>query len=259
MSEDKVSKSVAEAIAAQQSGAKLPRRFYKDVSVAAKDIDGGAGFVVLLDGRALRSPGKTQLALPSEVLAARIAQEWQRQETQIDLAAMPLTRLAYRAIDLVQGNQAETRREIVKYASSDLLCYRADQPQELIARQALLWDPVLAWANEVHEIDLNVATGIVPVRQSDAALGALDTKIASAYGDPFLLAALHVLTTLSGSALLAFAHGQGQLSAGACWDAAHVDEDWQIEKWGEDDEAVKARAARRSEFDTASEVLKLLR
>ncbi len=261
MSEDKVSRSVSEAIAAQQAGPKLPRRFYKTVSVAAVDANGGAGagFGVLLDGRALRSPAKAQLIMPNEPLAARIAQDWQRQETQIDLAAMPVTRLAYRATDMVQGNEAETRREIVKYAGSDLLCYRADHPQDLVDLQAQIWDPVLDWANEAHGIDLKVATGVTPIRQSDDALGALDSKIAGAYADPFLLAALHIVTTISGSALLAFAHGEGQLSAGKCWAAAHVDEDWQIEKWGEDDEAVQARAARRSEFDTASDVLKLLR
>jgi len=254
LSDDKVTKSVAEAIAAQRAAPSLPKRFYKQVSCEAR----GDGFAVLLDGRALCTPGKAELRLPGAPLAEQVRIEWEAQEKQIDLTTMPMTRLAYKAIDAVKGREAEIRADIVNYAGSDLLCYRADHPDELIERQARIWDPVLAWAAHDHGIGLILASGVSPVRQSDTALAAFKAKIETGYDNAFALGALHVMTTLSGSALLAFAHAQGRLSLEQAWHAAHVDEDWQIEKWGADDEAMKARAARKADMNAASQMLDLL-
>ena len=260
MRRDKVTKSVAEAIAAQRAPPKLPRRFYKQATVVARgsEREQETGFAVRLDGRVLRTPGRVEVIMPREDLAQAVAAEWAGQGEDIDLSAMPLTRLSYRALDVVHGHEDEIRAEIIKYAGSDLLCYRADHPQELVARQNELWDPVLAWAAVSHDIDLTVATGIVPVRQSIVALERLEQVIAGRFVDAFSLNGVHVITTLCGSALLAFAVAQGHLSADQAWRAAHVDEDWQIEKWGEDDEAMARRSARYTEFQAAIRLLDLL-
>jgi chaperone required for assembly of F1-ATPase len=169
---------------------------------------------------------------------------------------MPLTRLANSTIDGVIARQAEVRAEIVKYAGSDLLCYRAEGPEELIRRQAETWDPVLAWARAALGADFNVSQGVMPAAQPDAATEAV-ARALQPHG-PFALAAIHVMTTLMGSALLALAHAHGHLSAEAAWVAAHVDEDWQISQWGEDAEAKARRDRRWAEMQAASRLLELL-
>jgi chaperone required for assembly of F1-ATPase len=170
---------------------------------------------------------------------------------------MPLTKLANSAIDGVMDRLADVRAEIVKYAGSDLLCYRADTPPELVRRQQEAWDPVLAWASEVFGARFTVAQGIMPVAQPEpgrAAVGAVLERY-----EAFPVAGLHVMTTLMGSALLALAHAQGRLTAEQAWGAAHVDEDWQIEKWGADAEAEARRRRRWAEMQAASRLLTLLR
>ena len=169
---------------------------------------------------------------------------------------MPLTRLANSAIDGVRGREAEVQADIVKYAGSDLLCYRATEPEELVRRQAELWDPVLAWGREALGAHLQVAKGVMPVTQPEAAQQAVARALDGQ--DAFALAALHVMTTLMGSALLALAHARGRLTAEQAWAAAHVDEDWQIGTWGEDAEAVARRRRRWSEMQAASRMLRLL-
>jgi chaperone required for assembly of F1-ATPase len=169
---------------------------------------------------------------------------------------MPLTRLANSVIDGVVVRAGEVRAGIVKYAGSDLLCYRAEGPAELVRRQAQAWDPVLDWARRVHGAGFAVAQGVMPAEQPAAARAAV-AQVLEPYG-PFALAALHVMTTLMGSALLALAHAQGRLSAGEAWAAAHVDEDWQISQWGEDAEATAARERRWAEMQAASRLLQLL-
>jgi chaperone required for assembly of F1-ATPase len=169
---------------------------------------------------------------------------------------MPLTRLVNTIIHGVIPRQADVRAEIVKYAGSDLVCYRAEGPEELICRQAESWDPVLAWARATHGADLMVADGIMPVAQPAAATAAIAHALAP--HDPFSLAAIHVMTTLMGSALLALAHVDGRLTAEEAWAAAHVDEDWQISQWGEDAEAKARRQQRWAEMRAASRLLALL-
>ena len=229
-----------------------PKRFYRAVSV-----DGaGLAFRVLLDGRPMRTPGKRELAVPSRALAEALAAEWEAQGERIEPAAMPLTKLVNSAIDGVSGREAEVRAEIAKYAASDLLCYRAEGPAELVRRQADAWDPVLAWARDALGAHLVLGQGIVPVAQSLAVTAAIERALAQL--DAFSLAAHHVITTLTGSALLALAHAGGRLTAEEAWVAAHVDEDWQISQWGEDAEAKARRCRGWAEMQAASRLSALL-
>jgi chaperone required for assembly of F1-ATPase len=211
---------------------------------------------ILLDGKPVRTPAKRVLAVPSRALAEAVAGEWEVQRDRIDPAAMPLTRLVNSTLDGVRGREAEVRAEIAKYAGSDLVCYRAAEPEGLVRRQAELWDPVLAWSREALGADFQVAVGLMPVAQPQAACAALAGGL-EGY-DAFALAALNVMTTLMGSALLALAHARGQLTAEAAWAAAHVDEDWQIAKWGADAEAAARRLRHWTEMQAASRLLALL-
>lgn len=231
----------------------LPRRFY---TVASVDTVGEREHRVLLDGRPARTPRKALLVLPARPLAEALAAEWEAQTQQIDPAAMPLTRLANTALDGVTGREAEVRADIVKYGGSDLLCYRAERPAGLVARQTALWDPVLAWAGGIAGAPFAVQRGIMPVGQAPAALAGLGRSIADL--GAFELTALHVMTTLMGSALLALAVHHRHLEPGPAWDAAHVDEDWQIAEWGEDREAAERRVRRHLEMEAAARMLTLL-
>jgi chaperone required for assembly of F1-ATPase len=229
------------------------RRFYQAVEVTEQD----GRFVLSLDGRGARTPGRNPLAAHSRALMLEVAAEWERQRETIEPAEMPLTRLLNSAIDGVAHTMAETRVDILRYAGSDLLCYRAEEPETLVARQAHAFDPVLRWAAESLGARFNVTTGIVHVAQPPRALAAIAAALDS-YDDPAALAALSVMTTLSGSALLALAVARGFLSAEAAWRAAHVDEDFQAERWGADAEAMARREARRREFEAAAVVLQRL-
>lgn len=228
-------------------------RFYKAVSVASDR----SAFRLLLDGKPVRTPAKKEFLLPTRVLADAIAAEWEAQAERIDPTTMPLTRFANSAIDGVMGREAEVRADIVKYAGSDLVCYRAESPPELVRLQSAAWDPVLAWARAALGASFHVAKGIMPTVQPAQATASIASAV-EAYG-AFDLAALHVMTTLMGSALLALAHARGHLSADEAWAAAHVDEDWQISQWGGDAEAEARRARRRMEMQAASRLILLLR
>jgi len=233
----------------------LLRRHYRAVTVDGCTHAGG-GFRILFDGKTLRTPAKAVLVLPTRALAEAVAAEWAAQSEHIDPSTMPLTRLVNSAIDGVRGREAEVRNAIAKYAESDLLCYRTDSPATLVRRQAELWDPVLAWVRDELGVSLVVAAGVMPLTQPDSAR----TALARALGghDEFTLVALHVMTTLMGSALLTLAHARGRLGLEQAWAAAHVDEDWQISQWGEDAEAAARRRRRWLEFAAASSLLRLL-
>jgi chaperone required for assembly of F1-ATPase len=234
-----------------------PKRFYKSVSIAPMPAaaSDATHWRVLLDDRPLRTPAKAYFHVPTQALAEAIADEWRAQHTHLDPATMPLTKLANSAIDGVGDRQHLVRADIVKYAASDLLCYRADSPRELIHRQAQAWDPILAWAHTMCGAQFAVSAGVMPVAQAPAAMAAVAQAL-EPY-DSFALAALHVMTTLTGSALLALAHAHGRLSAAASWAAAHVDEDWQIRQWGEDAQATARRAHRWTEMQAAARMLAL--
>ncbi|MGK2921549.1 MAG: ATP12 family chaperone protein, partial [Methyloceanibacter sp.] len=229
----------------------LPKRFYKDVSVA----DEGGRFGLLLDGKPVRTPGKAPLAVSSKALAEAIADEWRAQGGHIDPKTMRLTKLANTAIDGVAGQRDDVIDDILAHARADLLCYRAGGPEGLVARQAELWDPVLAWARQALHAPLSLSQGIVHVAQPDGSIAALRPEIAKL--DDVGLAALHVMTSLTRSALLGLAVALKRLNPDQAWDAAHVDEDFQIGRWGEDAEAEARRKARKAEFDAAARALEL--
>jgi len=226
-----------------------PKRFFQ---TAAVDEHHGA-FVLTLDGRPARTPARNPVAVPNRALGEALAAEWQAQETVIDPAAMPLTRLVNSAIDGVAPAMAEVAEDIAKYLRSDLIVYRAGEPDRLVAEQAAAWDPVLAWAYETFGARFLLSQGVTFVAQPEVAVAALRDRIVGETS-PFRLAALHVMTTLTGSALLALAHAAGRLNAEEAWAAAHVDERFQERVWGEDEEAMQRRARREADFLAASRV-----
>jgi chaperone required for assembly of F1-ATPase len=223
------------------------KRFYKSATVGERE---GGGFAVLLDGRQIKTPAGKPLAVPARGLAEAIAAEWSAQGEAIVPASMPLTKLANTAIDAVAERSAEVVDDIVKYAATDLVCYRAEYPAGLVAAQAAAWDPILSWAAAKLGAPLLTTAGIAHVAQPEASLAALRAVVAAM--DAFRLAALHVMTSLTGSALIALAHAEGELDTAAAWAAAHTDERWQVSHWGEDFEAAQRLKARFAEFEGAS-------
>lgn len=245
--------------AGSSSATAAPKRFYKTATageVPAANASGATAFRIQLDGRPVRTPAKRIVELPSRALAEALAGEWAAQGERIEPAGMPLTRLVNSALDGVAGREREVVADIVKYAGNDLLCYRADQPDALVARQSAAWDPILQWAGEQLRGHFRTAAGILHVDQAPRLLEGLEQRISTR--DALELAALHVMTTISGSGLMAWAIAERHLTPEAAWHAAHVDEDWQIEKWGEDTEATARREHRWRDFAAAARLLTLL-
>lgn len=232
----------------------LPKRFYKAVSVAPVE----QGFAVHLDGKPVRTPTKALLVLPTADAAELVAQEFAAQEEFIDPMTMPVTRLVNTAIDGVATDPQAVLEDILRFSSSDLLCYRADSPEGLVARQAEAWDGVLDWARASLGARFALAEGVMHVDQPREAIGALGIHLSQRV-EPMRLAALHLMTTLTGSALLALAVETGELDAEAAWAAAHVDEDWQIEHWGQDAEAIERRNNRKRDMMAAVALLEALK
>jgi chaperone required for assembly of F1-ATPase len=232
----------------------LPKRFY----TLASAEPGEGGFNLVLDGRPARTPARQPLAVPGRALADAIAAEWNEQVDVIDPARMPLTKLANTAIDGVAGQIDAVRADLARYATSDLVCYRAGEPDSLIAAQNEAWDPVLAWSRQELRAQFVMSVGVSFVQQPEIALARIRATL-DAEPSPFALAALHVLTTLTGSILIALMHDKGALDVDAAWHAAHVDEHHQERLWGQDYEAAQRREARRAEFGAASRLLGLVR
>jgi len=228
----------------------LPKRFYKEVSTDRTD----EGYRILIDGRPVRTPVKKLLAVPSQAIADRLKAEWNGQGEEIDPATMPVTRLVNTAIDGVAGNFDAVFDEIVRFAGTDMLCYRADSPAGLVERQREGWDPILRWAAEAKGARFILVEGVMHQEQPARAIEAFASAL-SGWRDPLALACLHTVTTLTGSALLALALAEGVIDAETAWTLAHVDEDWQIEQWGTDEEAFRRRELRRAEMDVAAAVL----
>jgi len=229
----------------------LRKRFYTAAGVA----EGPDGFVVTLDGRLVRTPGRNALAAPARRLAEAMASEWDAQQEIIDPLSMPLTRLANSVIDGVAGNVAAVADDMAKYFESDLLFYRAGFPEALIARQGRHWDPVLRWAADDAGAHFILTEGVMHVKQPEAAVAAMRALLPR---DAWSVGALHVVTTITGSALLGLALRQGVLGEDAVWAAAHVDEDWNRDTWGADEEVEQRRAARQKDYAAAAMVLKAL-
>ena len=229
------------------------KRFYKKASVKA----GNNGFEVRLDGRPVKTPAQATLALPSEALAEAVTAEWRAQKETIEPETMPLTRLSNSAIDRTVFHKGIVIDEIMNFARHDLLCYRADGPEELVRAETEAWDPYLAWAKENLGLGFKVTTGIDSIKQDEESLAKLKGLLNLL--DPFILTALHTATTLSGSAILALALWQGLVPADDLWKAAQVDEDYQIEKWGADQENQKTLNAKRGLWLAAGGFLEALK
>jgi chaperone required for assembly of F1-ATPase len=227
------------------------KRFYTQAGVA----ESPDGFAITLDGKSIRTPSGRALVAPTLAIAETIAAEWEAQKETIDPLTMPVTRFANSVVDAVVERVDAVTDDIARYFGSDLLFYRAGHPEALVAREAALWDPPLFWAAEALGAHFILAEGIVHVRQPDQAIAAARAALPS---DPWSVAALHVVTTTTGSALLALALLHGVLDADQVWAAAHVDEDWNISQWGVDEEVAARRAARLVDFTAAAGILKAL-
>jgi len=238
--------------AAQRSARAVQRkRFYADAGIAEAD----GGYAVTLDGKPIKTPSGRVVIVPVRSLALSIAAEWRAQTDLIEPLTMPLTRFANSVVQGVIENAATVAADVAKYFASDLLFYRAGHPEGLVAREAAHWDPVLFWAASALGAHFILAEGVMHVRQPEPAIAAARAKLPD---DPWAIAALHVITALTGSALLALALFHGVIDADQTWAAAHVDEDWNAEKWGVDEEVAARKAAKRVDFDAAVGVLKAL-
>jgi chaperone required for assembly of F1-ATPase len=249
---DEVSgKSPLDPEEAVRRGTRAPRRqrFY----VRAGVVEAPDGFAITLDDKPVRTPSGRPLVAPNRDIADGIVAEWDAQQQTIDPLTMPLTRFANSVIDAVVDRVEAVTDDIAKYLGSDLLFYRAGHPEVLIAREAAHWDPIVFWAADALGAHFILAEGIVHVRQPDSAIAAARAALPT---DPWSVAALHVLTTLTGSALLALALMRGVINQDQAWTAAHVDEDWNIDQWGRDEEVTARRAARLIDFRAAATILK---
>jgi chaperone required for assembly of F1-ATPase len=229
------------------------KRFYTSVDV--RPAAGGYG--VRLDGKPLRTPAKAPLVVPTRALAEAIAVEWRAQSDHVKLDALPLTRIASTALDLIPGRRPAIIAEVARYAGTDLVCYRADDPPELIERQQAAWQPLLDWASLRYDAPLLVRAGVAPVAQPPRSLAAYAAAVA-AYA-LFELAALHLATATLGSLVLALALIEGRLDAESAFAAAELDQSFEIERWGEDAEAMRRRAAVKEDVALAARLMGLLR
>jgi chaperone required for assembly of F1-ATPase len=238
-------------IGAARRGARpaLRQRFYVNASTLAVP----EGHAVRLDDKPVLTPARRVFAAPAPALATAIAAEWDNQHKSIDPAKMPLTRLANVIIDGVAPRPAPVAAEIAKYLASDLTLYRAAGPEALVERQRLHWDPVLTWAAEALDAHFETTVGVTHLAQAGQTLRAAAAAIPD---DAWRLGAMHSVTTLTGSALLALALVRGRLSADQTWEAANVDEDWNMEQWGRDELALERRASRFAELQAAAAVLR---
>ncbi|MBB3607807.1 ATP12 family chaperone protein [Rhizobium sp. BK602] len=232
----------------------LPKRFYKDVTIRESED----GYAIELDGKVVKTPARRPLAVPTEALAKLVAAEWARQTDVIDPATMPVTRLVNTALDGVATDPQAVFEDILRFSASDLLCYRANQPERLVERQSERWDPVIDWAAQDLGARFILAEGVMHQEQPREAIAAFAVTLRK-YDTPLELASLHTITTLTGSAILALAFAEGRLSFAEVWSLAHLDEDWTIEQWGSDEEAEQRRAQRFEEFQAATDVFSALR
>jgi chaperone required for assembly of F1-ATPase len=226
------------------------KRFYKDVTVTPA---GG----IMLDGRTVRTPARAELVLPNGALAAAIAEEWRNQGEEIDPHSMPLTGLANAAIDHAATDPQGFAARIAVYGETELLCYRAGDPPELVARQNAVWNPLLDWVCARYGVAFTTVTGIMHQHQPPATVERLSAAVAAF--SPFTLTALSPIVTIGGSLVIGLALYEDAVTPDAAFDVAHLDELWQAELWGEDDFALEARAAHRRDFLAGCDVLRLLR
>jgi len=218
------------------------KRFWEKVSVVAAE----GGFTVQLDGRAVKTPQKTLVVMPTQSMADAVKAEWEAQGDKIDPLSMPVTRGANAAMDKVTPQHAEIVDMLAAYGDSDLLCYRADSPEGLVAKQAQGWDPLVDWSATELGAPLQLRTGIMHQPQAPESLAALKDHVAAL--DAFRLTAFHDLVAITGSLVLGLAIAKGRLGAAQAWDLSRIDEDWQISQWGEDEEAAEQAGLKRRDL-----------
>lgn len=223
-----------------------PKRFWKQAEVVAAEN----GFTVTLDGRGLKTPAKTPFWVPTMALAEEVAKEWQAQDTKINPETMPFTRTANSVLDKVMPQFSAVADMLAAYGGTDLLCYRAEAPQELVTRQQASWDPLLDWAKAEFGAALVPTHGVMPIDQPEESLRPLSQAVHSL--SPFQLAAFHDLVAISGSLVIALAIAQGRIAADVGFDLSRVDETWQAELWGADDDATESEALKREGFRHAA-------
>jgi chaperone required for assembly of F1-ATPase len=228
------------------------KRFWKDVTVEQAD----GGFAILLDDRPVKTPARAPLQVPTRELAEAISDEWRSVEGKIDPRAMPLTGLANAAIDRVAPDKKTFARGLARYAEADLTCYRATGPAALVGVQEVAWDALLAWARRRYDIDFAVTQGVIHVAQPAGTVERLAHAVEVL--DAFHLAGLSPLVTIGGSLVAALALAEGAITADQAWDAVSIDERWQIEQWGADEEAVQMIENRHRDFMAAAGFLELL-
>jgi chaperone required for assembly of F1-ATPase len=231
-----------------------PKRFYKLAQVA--EINGT--YAVQLDGRTAKTPARKPIVLPSLALADAIAREFAAQGDLIDAMSMPVMRICNAAIEGVADNMDAVRADVCAYAGSDLLCYRAAEPEKLVVRQSAVWDPLVRTAEGLAGARFVLVEGVMHQPQPAAGLHGFAAALARHAPDAFTLAAVHVMTSLTGSALLALCVGAGLVEGGRAWEAAHLDEDWTNENWGVDAEAAARRTTRFREFDAACRITAMI-
>ncbi len=229
----------------------VAKRFWTEARPEA--IEGG--FTVRLDGRPIKTPGKQLLCVPTRAMAAAIASEWDAQTGRINPETMPVTRAANSAIDKVRVQRDEVVALLADYGGTDLLCYRATGPAELVARQAALWDPLLEWSARALSAPLHTTSGIVPIAQDATSLARLHARVAAL--GAFELTGFHDLVAISGSLVLALAVIDGAVSCDEAWRLSRIDEEWQTSLWGADEDELRAEAVRREGFLQAERFFRL--
>jgi chaperone required for assembly of F1-ATPase len=229
------------------------RRFYRK----AEPVQRAGGHGITLDGKPIKTPGKRDLVVPNEALAAAIADEWNAQEGEVRAGTMPLTRLATTTVDRVATQRDAIIRQTANYAATDLVCYRAAHPPALAARQQAVWQPLIDWAVLRYDAPLSVTTGVIPTKQSAASLRAFAAAVAEQHD--FALTALHVATAACGSLVIGLALIEGRLDAEGAFAASQLDESFQIEAWGEDAEQAERRRALAADIEAATRFISLLR
>lgn len=229
------------------------KRFYQK----AEPVQRAGGQGIALDGKPIKTPGKRDLIVPNEALAAAIAEEWNAQQTEVRTATMPLTRLATTTVDQVATQRDAIVWQTANYAETDLVCYRATHPPALAARQQAIWQPLIDWAVLRYDAPLVITSGVIPKCQSAASLRAFAAAVADQ--EDFALTALHVATAACGSLIIALALIEGQLDAQQAFSASQLDESFQIEGWGEDLEQAARRRALATDIEAAAQFVSLLR
>lgn len=231
----------------------LPKRFYKEVSV----VEGEGGFNIHLDDRAVKTPSKQTLVFLTKAAADHVALEFSAQREVLDPKLMPCFRLANTAADGVAQDMQAVKEDILRFCGTDLLCYRADTPEDLVNRQCAVWDGPLDWAENLLSAQFTLVEGVIHVAQPRETIAAYGAQLTS-IDDPLTLSAFHSMMTLTGSAILALAIYKGHMSAADAWIASYLDDDYMIEQWGEDEEAKDRRAYRWAEMDAADRMMKAL-